>query len=685
MSERNVAVVGFAHAPHVRRTDGTTNGVEMLIPCFAQLYEELGIARTDIGFWCSGSSDYLAGRAFSFISAIDSIGAVPPINESHVEMDAAWALYEAYIKILTGEVDTALVYGFGKSSAGILRQILSRQTDPYTVAPLWPDSVSMAGLQARIGLDSGKWTEAQMARVAFDSFANAAREWTRVEPPNSIDELLERPFFADPLRRHDIAPITDGAAAIVLAADDRARELRENPAWITGIEHRIETPVLGARDLTESPSTTAVGPRWPPAATRSNLDVAEIHAPFTHQHLILAEAIRIPGKTKVNPSGGALAANPMFVAGLERIGFAAQHIWNGSARTGAGARHQRACAATEPGGGHGRKELMAGAGAHLAAVLGTGQTKYVAKRKDVSMNGLVREAIDRALEDSGSTFDDIDAVVVGKAPDFFEGVMMPELFMADAMGATGKPLIRVHTAGSVGGSTAIVAASLVQSGKYKRVLAMAWEKQSESNAMWALSIPIPFIKPVGAGAGGYFAPHVRSYIRRSGAPLNIGAIVAVKDRLNGARNPLAHLQQSDITVEKVMESPMLWDPIRYDETCPSSDGAAAIVIGNEETAEARLAQGHPVAWIHATALRTEPLQFSGRDQVSPQASRDAAAALWKARRHHQPHRRDRRGRDLRAVLVVRADVVGKPGICPRRRRLEAHRGRRDRRSADGSR
>lgn len=89
----------------------------------------------------------------------------------------------------------------------------------------------------------------------------------------------------------------------------------------------------------------------------------------------------------------------------------------------------------------------------LAAVLGTGQTKYVAKRQDVSMNGLVREAIDRALADSGSTFDDIDAVVVGKAPDFFEGVMMPELFMADAMGATGKPLIRVHTAGSVGGST----------------------------------------------------------------------------------------------------------------------------------------------------------------------------------------------------------------------------------------
>ncbi|MGF2946103.1 thiolase domain-containing protein [Mycobacterium sp. Lab-001] len=329
MSERNVAVVGFAHAPHVRRTDGTTNGVEMLMPCFAQLYEELDITQADIGFWCSGSSDYLAGRAFSFISAIDSIGAVPPINESHVEMDAAWALYEAYIKILTGEVDTALVYGFGKSSAGVLRRILSRQTDPYTVAPLWPDSVSMAGLQARMGLDSGKWDELQMARVALDSFANARRV-DSVEPSVSLDELLERPFFADPLRRHDIAPITDGAAAIILAADDRARELRENPAWITGIEHRIESPILGARDLTESQSTRAAA-RVASGGHVRNIEVAEICAPFTHQHLILAEAIRLPGQTKINPSGGALAANPMFVAGLERIGFAAQHIWNRSA------------------------------------------------------------------------------------------------------------------------------------------------------------------------------------------------------------------------------------------------------------------------------------------------------------------------------------------------------------------
>ncbi|NLU82249.1 thiolase domain-containing protein [Rhodococcus sp. HNM0569] len=263
-----------------------------------------------------------------------------------------------------------------------------------------------------------------------------------------------------------------------------------------------------------------------------------------------------------------------------------------------------------------------------AAVLGTGQTKYVAKRQDVTMSGLVREAVDRAMADAGVGWDDIDAVVVGKAPDLFEGSMIPELSMSDALGANGKPLLRVHTAGSVGGSTAVVASSLVKSGVHKCVLTVAWEKQSESNAMWALSTPVPFTMPVGAGAGGYFAPHVRSYIRRSGAPEHIGAIVAAKDRRNGALNPYAHLHQPDITVESVQASQMLWDPIRYDETCPSSDGACAMVLGNEEAAEAAQSRGQSVAWVHATAMRTEPTTFAGRDQVNPQAGRDAAKALW---------------------------------------------------------
>ena len=156
-------------------------------------------------------------------------------------------------------------------------------------------------------------------------------------------------------------------------------------------------------------------------------------------------------------------------------------------------------------------------GKERVAIVGIGQTHHQAIIEG-SIAGLVREAARRALDDAELTWADVDAVVIGKAPDFFEGVMMPELMLADAIGATGKPLLRVHTAGSVGGSTANVAASLIHGGEHSRVLAVAFEKQSESNAMWALSIEVPFHMPVGAGAGGYFAPHVRSYIRRSGAP-----------------------------------------------------------------------------------------------------------------------------------------------------------------------
>jgi acetyl-CoA C-acetyltransferase len=259
-----------------------------------------------------------------------------------------------------------------------------------------------------------------------------------------------------------------------------------------------------------------------------------------------------------------------------------------------------------------------------AAVIGVGQTRHRSRRTDVSIAGLCREAVDRALEDARLELADIDAVVVGKAPDLFEGVMMPELYLADALGAVGKPLLRVHTAGSVGGSTGVVAASLVQAGIHRRVLAVAFEKQSESNAMWALSIAPPFSMPVVAGAGGYFAPHIRSYIRRSEAPSHIGAMVAVKDRRNGALNPYAHLQQADITLESVQASPMLWDPVRYDETCPSSDGACAVVIG-----DAAATAGRVPAWIRATSMRTEPTMFSGKDHVNPRAGADAAAALWR--------------------------------------------------------
>ena len=324
----DVAVVGFAQAPCLRRSDSTTSGVEMLVPIFRQVLASAGLAKGDIGFWCSGSSDYLAGRAFSFVQAVDAIGAFPPVMESHVEMDAAWALYEAWLKLLTGEAETALVYGFGKASAGDLRRVLALQLDPYLHAPLWPDSVSIAALQARIGIEAGLWSEKEMAEVAARSRAAAvSNPQAQVSGEAEVEDLLAAPYVADPLRAHDCAPVGDGAAVAILAAGDRARELCPRPAWITGFEHRIDSASLGARDLATAPSASAAAQ----AAGAAGVQVAELHAPFSHQEILLREALGLGDGTRINPSGGALCGNPMFAAGLARIGMAAGEIFAGRA------------------------------------------------------------------------------------------------------------------------------------------------------------------------------------------------------------------------------------------------------------------------------------------------------------------------------------------------------------------
>ncbi|HWW44975.1 MAG TPA: thiolase domain-containing protein [Acidimicrobiia bacterium] len=266
-----------------------------------------------------------------------------------------------------------------------------------------------------------------------------------------------------------------------------------------------------------------------------------------------------------------------------------------------------------------------------AAIVGIGQTKHKKRRDDVSLPGLVREAAQRALDDAELTWTDIDAVVLGKAPDPFEGVMMPELSMADALGAAGKPIMRVHTAGSVGGSTALVATHLVQTGVHDRVLTVAYEKQAEGNAQWGLAGG----RSGGMGAGGIFAPWMRAYMTRTGAPDHIGWMVAVKDRRNAAKNPYAHLQMPDLTIEDVKESPMLWEPIHFHESCPSSDGACALVLTTEDGARRA---PRPPAWVLGTAMRSELGTFPGRDPVRPQAGVECAHEVFEAAGITEPRR-----------------------------------------------
>lgn len=319
---RDVAIVAFAQTDHLRRTDELSE-VEMLMPVLHQVLDATGLRTSDIGFTCSGSSDYLAGRAFSFTMALDGVGAHPPISESHVEMDGAWALYEAWVKIQTGEADTALVYAYGKSSPGQVRDVLTRQLDPYYTAPLWPDSVALAALQAQALIDAGDTDEAALAAIATRS-REAASDNPHAQLSGSVPA---GDYLVQPLRTGDCPPIGDGAAAVILAAGDTARALCERPAWIRGIDHRIEAHGLGVRELTESPSTRLAAERA--GVFERPVDTAELHAPFSSQEVVLRKALGLGDEVSVNPSGGALAANPLMAAGLIRLGEAAARIHRG--------------------------------------------------------------------------------------------------------------------------------------------------------------------------------------------------------------------------------------------------------------------------------------------------------------------------------------------------------------------
>ena len=179
-------------------------------------------------------------------------------------------------------------------------------------------------------MESRGVTERELAEVAVRCrAAGKSNPYAHCTGDFEVEKLLAEPHLVSPLRKHDCPPVSDGAAAVVLAAGDRARSVCERPAWITGLDHRIEAHSLGVRDLTTSASTRLAAEKA--GVGRGSVDVAELHAPFTHQEIILREALGLGDGTTVNPSGGPLAANPVMVAGLLRIGEAASRVIDGRA------------------------------------------------------------------------------------------------------------------------------------------------------------------------------------------------------------------------------------------------------------------------------------------------------------------------------------------------------------------
>lgn len=319
---RPVHIAGFAQLPNVRR-DAEHDEVESVRMVTAAALENAGLSREDVDFTCSGSNDYVMGRPFSFAMAIDGLGAWPPIRESHVEMDGAWALYEAWVALQHEDIEVALVYAYGRSSLCNVDEVHTLELDPYSLAPLGVDPMSLAALQARILLENGVATERDFAQAVSGASAAAAMNPNACTGESlNVEELLSRPYVRNPLRAHDAATRTDGAAAIVL-------RVGEGGPRISGLAHCIDSHQPGGRDLTVSRSTMLAA-EW--AGGSVGVEVAELHVPFSPQQGILQRSLSLGDGVRLNPSGGSFASDTPMVAGLVRIGEAAAAVEGGASR-----------------------------------------------------------------------------------------------------------------------------------------------------------------------------------------------------------------------------------------------------------------------------------------------------------------------------------------------------------------
>ena len=234
------------------------------------------------------------------------------------------------------------------------------------------------------------------------------------------------------------------------------------------------------------------------------------------------------------------------------------------------------------------------------AVVASGQTHHRSIRRDVSGQELINEAVRRCLDDANLTIKDIDGVVIGNM-DHFEGINYMDCWSIDGSGAYMKPIIKLTTGGTTGTTLAIGGYHMVASGMFDRLLVIGWEKNSESDTTGAITTAFDPVwdRNFFAGALAGLSINAQVYLHRYPCSSRDAARVSVRDRKHACNNPYAHLRQ-EITIEDVLNSPMIADPVRMLDICPRTDGACAVIFAAEGVAE----KITPIpAWVLGTTCR----------------------------------------------------------------------------------
>ncbi len=339
MTER-VAIVGVAQTRFApKRVD--VNYGEMAYEAISQVLRDTGLTLPgDVDNAISCSHDIWDGQTISNIGITDVIGGHLR-SEEKMALDGTTAVYYGMVGILSGEYNCTLIMAHTKMSQTNRNIVNNVAFDPIYTRMLGFDYTSAAALQARRYLYKYGLTREDTARVVVKNLANARHNPSAHQVGVvTIEDVLSSPAVATPIHRLDIAPDTDGAVAIIIASEERARQITDKPVWVLGIGSCYDAHYLGDRDLANTFALEkAAGRAYAMAGIknpRRAVDLAEVGEEFSYQELLWMEglglcergeaakvvasgATAIGGKLPVNASGGLLSGVPINVAGLNRV------------------------------------------------------------------------------------------------------------------------------------------------------------------------------------------------------------------------------------------------------------------------------------------------------------------------------------------------------------------------------
>lgn len=352
MAER-VGIISVAQTKYSpNRAD--VNEEELAYEAIKQVLEETGLTLSDMDSAVTCSQDFWDGRTISSMNIQHVVGAHLG-HEDNISEDGINAVYAAMGQILSGHHDIVLVEAHTKESQGDKSLIENAAFDAILMRQLGLDFTSAAAMQAKRYMYRYGLTAEHCATVVVRNRANAKNNPFAQEPMDlTVDDVLGSKLLVSPIRLLDAKPISDGACAMIMATEAKAKKLAKKPVWILGASNCYETHYLGDRELAHCDALVKAAKKAYSMAGIDNplkqLDFAEISTEYSYQEplwmeglgfcdrgegpkLVDSKMIKMGGKLPLNPSGGVLPGNPNGVAGMARVAEAVLQL-----RGDAGAR-----------------------------------------------------------------------------------------------------------------------------------------------------------------------------------------------------------------------------------------------------------------------------------------------------------------------------------------------------------